>query len=106
MQHRGVHRRHALKDRHLVAPDDLQRLPGVEPGQQRQAAAASDRRVQAAGQAEDVEERQAAHDHIAGAGLQHGGGGELGVAGQVRVRELGALRLAGGSRGIPVVPEV
>ena len=100
MQHRGVHRRHPLEDRHLVPPDDLQRLAGVEPGQQRQRAAADDRRVQAAGQAEDVEQRQAAHHHIAGAGRQHGSRRELGVTGQVRVRELGALGCAGGPRGI------
>ena len=36
----------------------------------------------------------------AGAGVQQGGSRELGVAGQVRVGELGALGLARGSRGI------
>ena len=46
-----------------------------------------------------MEQRQAAHGHIAGAHVQHGGGRELGVAGQVRVRELGALGRAGGFMG-------
>ena len=100
MQHRGVHRGHALEDGHLVAPDDVEGLAGVEPGQQGEGAAAVDRRVQAAGQAEDVEQRQAAHGHVAGTGVQHHDGAELGVAGQVRVRELGALGRAGGPRRI------
>jgi hypothetical protein len=100
VQDGGVHGRHALEDRHLVPLDDLQRPGRVEPGQQGQRAAGRDGRVQAAGQAEDVEQRQAAHRHVVRVVLQQRLRGQLGVADQVGVGELGALGPAGGSRGI------
>jgi hypothetical protein len=59
--------------------------------------AADDGRVQAGGQPEDMKQRQAAHGHVVRAGVEHLGGREAGVAGQVRVRE---------PLGLPVVPEV
>ena len=99
-QHGAVHGGHALEDRHLVSLDDLQRLAGVEPGQQGQRAPARHRGIQPAGQPEDVEQRQAAHRHVVDRVAQQGPRGEGGVAGQPGVGKLRALRPARGTGGI------
>ena len=47
-----------------------------------------------------MEQRQAAHHHVVGTEMQQRAGGDLGVAGQAGVGQLGALRLAGGAGGV------
>ena len=81
----------------MVAPEHLDGLGRVEAGEQRQGASALDRGVEPAGEAEDVEEGQAAHDDVVLGDLHDVGRGALGVAVEVEVRQLGALGLAGGA---------
>ena len=64
VEHRVVHRRHALEDRDLVAGDDLERLARVEARDQRQAGAVGDGGVEPARLPERVEQRQRAEDHV------------------------------------------
>ena len=99
VEHRGVHRRHALEDGHAVALEDLQRLAAVEARDQRQAPADGDRRVERAGLAEGVEERQRPERDAALVEPEEAHG-DLDVAQQVVVRELGALRRARRARGV------
>jgi hypothetical protein len=91
VQQGDVHRRDALEDGDPVALDHLQRLARVEAGQQRQAGPGADGGVEPAGLAEGVEQRQAAHDDVAGLQAQQGGRRHRRVAGQVGVGQLGPL---------------
>ena len=74
--------------------------PGSNRGSRARRGAAEDGRVQAAGQAEAVEQRQAPHDHVARAGAEQRRRGHLGVAEQVGVGQLGALGEPGRPRGV------
>ena len=69
VEDRGVHRRHALHDRDPLLLDDLDGRGGVEAGDEGEARAGDRRGVEADDQAEDVEERQAAHDDVVGGDL-------------------------------------
>ena len=110
VQQGNVHRRHAREDGHPVAGEDPQRVVGGEPRQQGQARPRRHRHVERAGLPERVEQRQAAEDHVIRARADDVGAEHLGVAGQVAVGKLGALRLAGRAgciedhRGVLVVP--
>ena len=64
VQHRVVHRRHALEDGHAVALDDLERLVGVEAREHRHLRAAAHGGVHRAGLAEGVEQRQRSEQHL------------------------------------------
>src|SRR3954447_18160397 len=99
VEDRAVHRRHAHEDRHAVAPDDLQRLGGIEARDQGQRGAGGHRRVERARLAERVEQRQRPEDHVVGRRVVERAR-DLGVAAQVVVRELGALGLAGRARRV------
>ena len=99
VEHRGVHRRDALEDGHAVALDDLERLAAVEARDQREAPADREGRVERAGLAEGVEERQRAERDDALVEAEQVDG-DLDVAQQVVVRELGALRRAGRARRV------
>ena len=99
VEHRRVHRRHALEHRHAVALDDLQRAAGVEARQQRQRPADGDRRVQRTGLAEGVEQRQCTERDRVGVEVEQADRGRD-VADQVGVRELRALRRAGRAGGV------
>ena len=101
VEQRGVHRRDALEDGHGVALDDRERLAGVEARDQRQAGAGGDAGVEPAGLAEGVKQRQRAEDHVVAAPVSCSRSAAASVLrAQVAVRELGALGLAGGARGV------
>ena len=72
---------------------------GREPRNQRQTASRLDRGVEARGLPERVKQRQGAQDHIVGREVQHPHH-RRGVVPQVGVRQLGALRRAGGARRV------
>ena len=99
MEHRAVHRGHALEDVDLVALDDLQRLARLEARQQGQRATAPDRRVHPAGLAEGVKQRQRPEHHRLAAQVEQIAG-PSGVERQVGVGELGTLGLARGARRV------
>jgi len=99
-QHRRVHGRHALEDRHPVAIDNLQRPRGVEPRNERQGRSDRDGGVEPTGLAEGVEQRQAPHHDVLGPQVQQGAGCHRRVGAQVGVRELGAFRLPGRAGGV------
>jgi hypothetical protein len=94
LEHRGVHGRHAQRDRHAVRDEQLERLVRVEAGKQRRGGAAAQRRVEPAGLAERVEQRQRAEQDVVLVQTEHAGR-DLRVAVEVEVRELRALRRAG-----------
>ena len=100
VEQRPVHRRHAVEVGDPVALHRLQRFAGVEFGHQREAGADPSEAFIADRLAEGVEERQGAEDDVAGADLAGRAGGDVGVAGEVGVGQLGALRLAGRARGV------
>ena len=79
--------------------DHLERLTGVEARQQLERTARCHRRVQGARLAEGVKQRERTERHRVRADVEQlEGDGD--VLGQVRVRELGALRLARGARRV------
>ena len=95
-----IHRRHSFEDRDAVALDHLEHLVRVESGDERQHGTGQNRGIQPEDQAEDVEERQAAHHHVVRTGLDEGTDEDVGIAAQVGVSEHRPLRLAGGSGGV------
>src|ERR1700709_525228 len=95
-----IHRWDAVEVGDAVALHRLQRLAGIESGDQGEAGADHQRGVHADRLAEGVKERQAAEDDVAGGDFGGGAGGDVGVAVQVGVGELGPLRLAGGAGGV------
>ena len=65
VEHRRVHRRHALEHRGAIALDDLEGRAGVEPREQRQRTTDRHRRVQSTRLAEGMEQRQRTeHDRV------------------------------------------
>ena len=100
VQQGDVHRRDALEDGHPVVGEDPQRVVGGEPRQHGQTRPRRHRDVERAGLAERVEQRQPAEDHVLRARADEVGTHHLGVADEVGVGELGALRLAGRAGGI------
>ena len=99
-EQRRIHRRHPLEYRDGVTLDHLERLARVEPGNERQRRTREHGTVEPAGQAEDVEQRQAAHHHVVRPGLDEGADADLSVAAQIAVGEHGALGLSGGAGGV------
>ena len=99
VQERRVHRRHALEHGHALGLDRRKHLGGVEPGHKRQRGPQADGHVESARLSEGVEQGQRAEDHILGSRAEQFRG-DLGVASQVRVGELGPLGLAGRARGV------
>ena len=73
---------------------------GSKRGSKRHAGTGGDRRVQRAGLAEGVEQRQPTEDHVVRGELREIGDDDLGVADQVGVGEFGALRVASGARRV------
>ena len=107
VQQRVIHGRDALEERDPVALDDLERLDRIEAREHRQARAVVDRRVQAAGLAERVEQRQRAEDHVLRRRCACSSVLPLGVLEHVRVGQLGALgraRSCRRCRGSPRCP--
>jgi hypothetical protein len=99
VQQRRVHRRDAFEHRHAIALDRLEDGGGVEARNEREHRPGGDACVQPAGLPERVEQRQRAEDRVLRVQreeLLH----DLGVAGQVGVRQLGALGLARRSRRV------
>ncbi|MCU0283733.1 MAG: hypothetical protein MUD13_07530 [Candidatus Nanopelagicales bacterium] len=99
LQQGDVHRGHAEHDGAAVALEHLERLGGIEAWQQGDRAAGEDRGVHPDGLAERVEQRQPAEDDVVRGEPDHVDA-QLGVAGHVRVAELGALRAARGPRRV------
>jgi len=99
VEHRGVHRRHALEDCDAVALDDLERLAAVEAGDERKATAHGNRRVERTRLPERVKERQRPQRDRSLVSAEQADA-DLDVAQQVPVRELGALRRAGRARRV------
>jgi len=83
----------------VVALDDLERLLGIEPGDQRQRADAGDGRVHAARLSERVEQRQRPQCDRARAEVEQIDR-EPAVLEQVRMGQLRALRRSGRPRGV------
>ena len=100
VEQRPVHRRDAVEVGDAVALHRLQRQRGLEFGHEGQAGADPKRGVHRDGLAEGVEERQRAEDDVAGVDLAGRARRDVGVAGEVVVGQLGALRAAGGARGV------
>ena len=73
---------------------------GVEPRQQGQAGPRRHRHVERDGLAEHVEQRKTAEDHVVRARLDDVDPRHLGVADEVAVGQLGALRVPGRARGV------
>ena len=99
VEQRGVHRRHALEDRHAGALHQLEHVRREEAGQQREARARRDGEVEPDRLAERVEQRQRAeHDVVAldRQQVEH----HLDVRREVAVGELRALRPAGRARRV------
>ena len=96
---RREHRRHPHQHRDAVAIDQVERPVLVEPGQERQPSADRDRRVERAGLAEGVVEREHAEEDV-GLGDREGPDHLPGVETQVPMRQLGPLRSPGGPRRV------
>jgi hypothetical protein len=77
--------------------EQSQRLPRLEPRQQRKARATGHRGVQRDGLTERVEQRQPAEDDVVWGELEQVATDNLRIASQVGMCELGTLRLAGGT---------
>ena len=99
MEHRRVHRRHALEHGHSVALDDLERVVGVKARDQREHRAGSDGGIQRARLPERVEQRQRAEDDRLGLELEQIDR-HLDVSGKIAVSQLGPLRPARGPRRV------
>ena len=100
VEHRAVHRRHALEDVTLSRCDDLQRLAGSKRGISVRQPPARDRRVHPAGLAEGVEQRQRAERDVVRRRGSNRPTATSALRSQVVVGQLGALRLAGGARRV------
>ena len=100
MQQGHVHGRHGFEDGDPVAGDDPQRVLRVEPRQQGQARPGRHRDVERDGLPEHVEQRQPAEYDVIRARADDVGARHLGVTAEVAVGELGALRVARGTRGV------
>ena len=97
IQQPEIHRRHAGEVGHAVLRHERHRARGVETRHQHDGATRREHGVLHPGLAEDVEQRQGAQRNRVGRQRHQVRAEQVSVQHEVRMRELGALRLAGGA---------